>query len=159
MHEAKPVARTGEIVTLDVDNETLVYDLRQNQAHCLNETAAFVWKSCDGRNTVADISHLLQTKFNDTVTNDFVWLALDQLQERGLLADGFAVQKQGTSRREMLKRVGMATVVAAPIIASVVAPDAAYANVSCACINPAACVPQTTCPSQSNCNVMGLCAP
>lgn len=159
MYEAKPIARTSEIVVLDVDNETLVYDLRQNEAHCLNRSAAFIWKSCDGRNTVADISQLVQTEFRENVNSDFVWLALDQLQERGLLAEGFVRRGPVTSRREMIKRVGMATVIAAPLIASVVAPKSAYASVSCACVNPGSCITQTTCPSQSNCNASGICAP
>ena len=159
MKEAKPVARTSEIVVLEVENETLVYDLKVNEAHCLNETAAFVWKNCDGNNTVTDISNLMASQYRDSISGDFVWLALDQLQERGLLADGIVDRSKLPSRREMLKRVGMATVIAAPIIASVVAPESAYASVSCACVNPGACLTQTTCPSQNNCNGSGLCAP
>jgi hypothetical protein len=159
MKEAKPVARTSEIVILEVENETLVYDLRVKEAHCLNETAAFVWKNCDGRNSVTDISQLMEKEFKSTITGDFVWLALDQLQERGLIADGHVARGPVTSRREMIKRVGMASVIAAPIIASVVAPSSAYASVSCACVNPGACLTQTTCPSTVNCNGGGLCAP
>ena len=157
--ESKPIARTNEIVVLEVENETLVYDLRVSEAHCLNETAAFVWKNCDGSNTVTEIADLVKSRFKTPVDGDFVWLALDQLQERKLLADGFVDRSRLTSRREMIKRVGMATVIAAPIIASVVAPNAAYAAVSCACVNPGACLTQTTCPNPNNCNGSGLCAP
>ena len=157
--EPKPTARTSEIVVLEVENETLVYDLRVSEAHCLNETAAFVWKNCDGSNTVAEIANLIAGRYNMPVDGDFVWLALDQLQERKLLADGFVDRSRLTSRREMIKRVGMASVIAAPIIASVVAPNAAYAAVSCACVNPGACVTQTNCPSTVNCNGGGICAP
>ena len=157
--EAKPTARTSEIVVLEVENETLVYDLRVSEAHCLNETAAFVWKNCDGSNTVSEIADLIRSRYKMPVDGDFVWLALDQLQERKLLADGFVDRSRLTSRREMIKRVGMASVIAAPIIASVVAPNAAYGAVSCACVNPGACLTQTTCPSTVNCNGAGLCAP
>jgi hypothetical protein len=157
--ESKPIARTNEIVVLEVENETLVYDLRVSEAHCLNETAAFVWKNCDGSNTVTEIAGLIESRYKMPVDGDFVWLALDQLQERKLLADGFVDRSRLTSRREMIKRVGMASVIAAPIIASVVAPNAAYAAVSCACVNPGACLTQTTCPSTVNCNGSGLCAP
>lgn len=159
MKETKPVARTSEIVVLDVENETLVYDLRVSEAHCLNETAAFVWKNCDGRNTVEDISRLIHDQFNVTADGDFVWLALDQLQERDLLAGDYVERKNVTSRREMLKKVGMAGIIAAPIIASVVAPSSAYGSVSCACVNPGACLTQTNCPSTVNCNGAGICAP
>lgn len=157
--EAKPVARTSEIVVLEVENETLVYDLRANEAHCLNETAAFVWKSCDGRNSVTDISRLMEQQYRDSVSGDHVWLALDQLAERDLLADGFPDRSPVTSRREMIKRVGLASVVAAPIIASVVAPRSALAAASCVCVNPGECATEPSCPSQVNCNGAGLCAP
>jgi len=159
MKEPKPIARTSEIVVLEVENETLVYDLRAGEAHCLNETAAFVWNSCDGSNSITDIAKLIENQYKISVDGDFVWLALDQLQERSLIADGYADRTRLTSRREMIKRVGMASVIAAPIIASVVAPNAAYAALSCVCVNPGACLTQTTCPSQVNCNGSGLCAP
>ena len=159
MVEANPIARTSEIVVLEVENETLVYDLRISEAHCLNETAAFVWKNCDGTKSVADLQKLITEQYNVKASGDFLWLALDQLQERGLLASGGIDRSPVTTRREMIKKVGLATVVAAPIIASVVAPQSAFAALSCVCVNPGACLTQTTCPSTVNCNGNGLCAP
>ena len=159
MKEAMPLARTSEIVVLEVEKETLVYDLRVNEAHCLNETAAFVWKYCDGRNTVSDLSDLVGKHYKIPAGGDYVMLALDQLGERGLLAERVIDPTRLTNRREMIKRVAMASAVAVPIIASVVAPNSAYAAASCACVNPGACLTQTNCPSQVNCNGAGICAP
>ena len=159
MKGLRPTARMEEIVVLDANDETLVYDLRLNKAHCLNHTAALVWKSCDGSNTVVDICELLEKKYNARVTDDFVWLALDQLEDVGLLTNEFTGRNRVGSRREMLKRIGLASMVAVPIIASVVAPRSAYASASCACVNPGACLTQTSCPSQVNCNGAGICAP
>ena len=31
-----------------LDDELLVYDARTHRGHCLNQTAAAVWKACDG---------------------------------------------------------------------------------------------------------------
>lgn len=154
-----PLARTSEIVVLELPDETLVYDTRVTQAHCLNETAAFVWRHCDGRNTATDISRLVSDHFKTSVDADFVWLALDQLQERGLLADRIPDRKHLSSRRELIRKVGIASIIAVPIIASLVAPPSAFAAASCACVNPGACLTQTSCPNTNNCNGSGICAP
>ena len=50
-----PIARQNGLVVQEMPDEVLVYDLDTNKAHCLNGSAALVWKSCDGNNTVADI--------------------------------------------------------------------------------------------------------
>ena len=160
MEHKKPAARSSQIVILELEDETLVYDLSSNYAHCLNETAGFVWRQCDGQNSVPDILRLVSGKYGDSVPEDFVWLALDQLSERDLLVEKVKRSKDTrTSRREMLKRVGAVTVAALPVIASLVAPSSALAQKSCACVNPGVCVRQTTCPSQNNCNGNGMCAP
>ncbi|MCV4613842.1 PqqD family protein, partial [Escherichia coli] len=51
-----PKARTGGLVTQDFDKELLVYDLQTDRAHCLNETAAAVWRACDGTKSVNEIA-------------------------------------------------------------------------------------------------------
>lgn len=44
----RPKARSEELVVEELDGELLIYDHYNNRAHCLNETAARVWKACDG---------------------------------------------------------------------------------------------------------------
>ena len=46
----------------EMPDEVLVFDLETNKAHCLNQTAAFVWKACDGVNSVAEIAKLFGNK-------------------------------------------------------------------------------------------------
>ncbi|HKX83732.1 MAG TPA: PqqD family protein [Pyrinomonadaceae bacterium] len=152
-----PKARTENLVINDLPDETLVYDLNSNEAHCLNKTAAFVWKSCDGVNSPADISGMIAKEFGANVPDDFVWLALDQLNSNGLLADGANVTKQ--NRREIIKKIGLASVVALPIIASMVAPKSALAATSCACVNDGECVAQLPQCGATMCSGMGLCTP
>ena len=159
MKEYMPLARTSEIVVLEVKDETLVYDLRVAHAHCLNESAAIVWKYCDGRTTINEISKLVESHFHTSAPSDFVWLALEQLQERDLLADGRMERISGTTRREMIKTIGMASIIAAPVIASMIAASSVYAAGSCMCVNPGACLTQTMCPNITNCNGSGICAP
>ncbi|HBB89829.1 MAG TPA: hypothetical protein DC047_19660 [Blastocatellia bacterium] len=54
-----PLARRDAIITKEVDGELLVYDVTRDKAHCLNETAAAVWRLCDGRSSVSEISEQL----------------------------------------------------------------------------------------------------
>ena len=58
-----PVARKQGLVVQEMPDEVLIYDLDTNKAHCLNQTAAFVWKSCDGKNTVERIAGMLEKEF------------------------------------------------------------------------------------------------
>ena len=60
--KVSPVARTESLIVKEVDGETLVYDLTTDKAHCLNETAARVWKNCDGRKNVSEISEALSVE-------------------------------------------------------------------------------------------------
>lgn len=154
-----PTARNNGLVIQEMPGEVLVYDLDANKAHCLNQSAAFVWKSCDGTNSVADIVREFEANAGGQVSEDFVWLAIDQLQENGLMASGTESRFAGQSRREVLKKIGLASMVALPVIASLVTPQSAMAAGSCACVNAAACATQTTCPSTINCNGGGVCAP
>ena len=154
-----PCARKAGLVIQDMPDEVLVYDLDTNKAHCLNKSAAFVWRSCDGKTSISDIARLFEIQTGDKVSDDFVWLALDQLNENSLLESEVKASFAGKSRREVIKKIGLASAVALPIIASLVAPKSSMASVSCACTGPGDCITQTMCASTSNCNAMGLCAP
>ena len=154
-----PVARKEGLVIQETTEEVLVYDLTSNKAHCLNQTAAFVWKSCNGNNSIPEITRLFEKEVGSVVHEDLIWLAIDQLNEKNLLEAELATNFAGRSRREVIKKIGLATVVALPIVASLTAPTSALASTSCACVNPGACLTQTTCPSTTNCNGSGICAP
>jgi hypothetical protein len=164
-YSQKPVARKEGLVIQEMPEEVLVYDLQTNKAHCLNQTAAFVWKNCDGENSVADIVKQLASETGDDIQNDLVWLAIDQLGERDLLEATVPSKFAGESRRSVLKKIGFASMVALPVIASLTAPTAVMAaactgvvngdNGECsACSNQAPC----TCPATGGGTVTGTCA-
>lgn len=156
-----PMARQTGLVVQEMPDEVLVYDLDTNKAHCLNQSAAFIWSSCDGKNSVMDIVQQFESNGRGKVTEDFVWLAIDQLNENGLLENKVAPRFAGTSRRQVLKTIGLASVVALPVIASLVAPQRALGVATCACASVTQCqLPANAgCPSTTNCNNLGLCAP
>ena len=154
-----PVARKEGLVIQETSEEVLVYDLTSNKAHCLNQTAAFVWKSCDGNNSIPEITKLLESESGSAIHEDLIWLAIDQLNEKNLFEKELASSFAGRSRREVIKKIGLAAVVALPIVASLTAPTSALASTSCACVNPGDCLAQPACPSTVNCNGSGICAP
>ncbi len=126
-----PCARKDDLVISELDDETLVYDLERDEAHCLNQTAALVWKRCDGKTTVGEMASLLQKQLRGSVDVEIVWLALKQLQ-RSHLIDKSAASAAGlrsVSRRRLLLKYAPAAL-ALPVIMSIVAPTPA-AGASC----------------------------
>jgi hypothetical protein len=142
-----PVARKEGLVIQEMPEEVLVYDLDTNKAHCLNQTAAFVWKSCDGKNSVADITKLVGNDSGTAVPEDLIWLAIDQLSEKNLLADSLKANFTGSTRREVIKKIGLAAVIALPLVASLTAPTSVLASTSCACVAVADCAGKPPCPT------------
>ena len=137
-----PRARQEELVVRELPDEMLVYDLERHEAHCLNRTAALVWKKCDGKTTLLEITESLAKELNATVDERIVILALDQLTKFHLLDKaetqplGLPSEMMRMSRREMMRTLGTAAAVALPLIVSISAPTAAQA---------ASCVPGPSC--------------
>lgn len=156
-----PVARKTGLVIQEVPEEVLVYDMDTNKAHCLNKTAALVWQSCDGSRSVSEIASHVGSLAGEKVSDDFVWLAIDQLNSNDLLEKQVEADFKGLSRRDVIKRIGLTSMVALPVIASLIAPPTALAAASCNCNNNAECgtVQNSQCPSTTNCDGNGLCRP
>ena len=155
-----PVARKTGLVIQEVPDEVLVYDTETNKAHCLNRTAAMVWRSCDGTRSVSDIALHIGSISGEIVSDDFVWLAIDQLNSNDLLEKEIRADFKGLSRRDVIKRIGLTSMIALPVIASLVAPPTAMAAASCNCNQSADCLLPINqgCPT-TTCNGLGLCRP
>lgn len=132
----KPKARLENIVVQNSAYETLIYDLTINKAYLLNQTAAFIWNLCDGQHDLAQIQIKVSEHFKQSATKDLVWLAIDQLNKDNLMtnADELPNHFRGMERREVIKRIGLATMISLPFITSITAPKAANAASSSACI-------------------------
>lgn len=152
----KPLARKDNLVLQEMPEELLVYDLDTNKAHCLNQSAAFVWKSCNGDNNITDITKLFTQKENKQVDENIIWLAIDQLNEKGLFQNEVFISNGGETRRSVIKKIGMAAVIALPVVASLTAPTSVLAATSCLCTTNANCTGQAGCPATCNTG-MGVC--
>jgi Coenzyme PQQ synthesis protein D (PqqD) len=128
--EIKPRSRKEKIVVQEVDGETLIYDLERNRALCLNATSAMVWQACNGKHTIAQISDLVGKKHDTQTNEDIVWLALDQLSKERLVEPEVDVAARfvGMSRRQVIKKIGVGSMIALPMVASLVAPPAIHAQ-------------------------------
>ena len=134
--EKMPQARRGGLIIQEVDSEILIYDQNTNKAHCLNQTAAKVWKYCDGETTLADACSALSRDLETPVDEKLVWYAVDQFAKDNLLEKDIeppAFIIAGMNRRQMVRTLGLAAVVAVPLVTSIVAPTPVQA---------ATCLPQ-----------------
>ena len=128
-------ARRDDLVVQEMPDEVLVYDLKSHKAHCLNQTAAFVWNQCDGEKTPSEISVLMEKEWGKPVGEDVVWLALKQLSRVELLEERLGPDPNGmrASRRAVLRKLGAAAAMT-PLVISIVAPTAsAGASVPAVC--------------------------
>ena len=125
----RPRARTEGLVIKALPDEVLVHDLARDRTHCLNRSAAAVWRLCDGQRTPADIARTLTQAPEGRWSDEAVRLALDELGRAHLLTDGLTGHRDagGVTRRQTLQRLAAAAVVV-PTVATIVAPRAAQAQ-------------------------------
>ena len=141
-----PRAVKDNLVVRELDDETLVYDLDRDEAHCLNYTAALVWEQCDGQTTAKQAAQALQAKLGESVDADLVWLAVKQLQRYRLVER--EKNTPGVLRRDLvLKYAPLA--LALPLIISIPAPTVAQAA-SCVGLGQD-CSVLPCCPGQGFC--------
>src|ERR1700724_1650529 len=82
-----PMRRETDILIEELPNETLVYDTKRHKIHCLNQTAALIWRHCDGRTSVAKLAKMLREEADLPESEDMVQLALSDLAKCRLLRD------------------------------------------------------------------------
>lgn len=118
-----PRGRHTGIVEQSLDGEILIYDLEIHKAYNLNKTLAAVYEACDG------ITSYDELKRRHHLTGELIDLALDQLKENNLLEPGYsATPLKGITRREVIRRAGLASLIALPLITTLAAPGAAAAS-------------------------------
>ena len=148
-----PLSRTDNLVIRELDDETLVYDMERDEAHCLNHSAALVWQQCDGKTTAAQAARFLQNKLDVTVDTDLIWLAVKQLQRFHLVET--TSKAPSVSRRDLVLRYAPAALVLLPAIVSITSPPPAQAA-SCS----GACSTFVNCPAGCRCSFSTLtCVP
>ena len=136
-----PKSRQQNIVVQEVNGELLIYDLNLNKALCLNRPSALIWEACDGERSISEITKIVGEKLKTEINEDFTWLALDKLKKENLMVNPEEITQNfnGLTRREVIRRIGFSSMVALPIVTSMVAPSAAYAQSGGTCGGPCSC--------------------
>lgn len=122
-----PLARKDDLIVKELVDEVLVYDSKRSKAFCLNKTSSVIWKSCDGKTSIADMSAALH-RIDPSIEESVVWFALKQLEADGLLDQPIVapVAAASITRSELMKRLGIAAALI-PFVATLVAPTPAKA--------------------------------
>jgi len=128
-----PEARKEGILIQELADELLIYDIARHNAHCLNQTAMIIWEHCDGRTSLAQLIRVLEES-NAPADEEAIWMAVSQLRKRHLLADSAALPKgrSNLSRREAIRKIGIAAAIGLPLVTTIIAPSAMAAG-SCDC--------------------------
>lgn len=131
-----PRAKRDGLLSEELDAELIVYDENRHRGHCLNRTAALVWRHADGQRTIADLADVLRVELDPVADENLVWHALDSLSAAHLLEEPQprSIDERRASRRRFIAKVGMVGVATLllPVVTSVVAPSPAQGGV-CSC--------------------------
>ena len=132
MKSIRPRARTKRLVTRDLGDELLVYDLDRHKAYCLNRIAMQVFRHCDGKTTISEMARRIGDDVSMPISEDVVRLGLARLEKTHLLDDA-VTQVFRTSRREILSTLGKAAVVVMPLVTAIAVPTSAQAQATGVC--------------------------
>ena len=146
-------ARTNRLVTRDLGDELLVYDLERHKAYCLNRVAMEVFRHCDGETTIPDMARRIGNALGLPVDERAVRLGLVRLEKAHLL-DSPVAQILHTSRREMLRTLGRAAAVVVPLVTAITVPTSAQAQATGCLANGMPCIANSQCCSH-NCQMSG----
>lgn len=129
-----PKARTKDIHARELDGELVVYDRDRRCTHHLNASAARVYRQCDGRHSVDDLSSLFSQSLTQEGASEIVKRALTQMCHAGLLDRQLlpATELRWT-RRGLLTRLAAAGVTGfiLPAVATVALADPAIRANNC----------------------------
>ena len=161
MASVGPRARTNRLVTRDLGDELLVYDLERHKAYCLNRVARQVFRHCDGDTTIHDMAVRIGDALGMPVDEQSVRLGLLRLEKAHLLEHPVGLTLRA-SRREALRNLGRAAMVVVPLVTAITVPTSAQAQATGVCPTqgkPCTNTAQCGNPDMCKCHPTMLCGP
>lgn len=147
-----PRVRPG-LLRHELDGQVLIYDAREDRVHLLDTTTGHVFELLqeEGKTRESIVSELA-SRMNSIETDSLLQLSLDELRKADLLENAAMPALSDITRRDLLRKVGLAGAAAVliPAIATLTA-TSAYAQASCvaagqicrtggiSCCHPLAC--------------------
>ncbi len=123
MEDQFPLARTRGLLCETIDGETVVLDRHSQKACRLNRPAAIVWRHCDGKTAIGDLTAIVQSELGLAESADaVVELALQKLEALGLLETGAEITRRGAARKLALAAAAI------PLVTAIAVPTPARAQ-------------------------------
>jgi hypothetical protein len=126
MQTRNPKARRDGLLIEELPTELLVYDQKTHTAHCLNQSAASVFKAADGTLSISEISRATSERLQADFSEDLTWMALEELDKNGLLETALPLLPAQQQRRQFI--AAGAAIALAPLVMVMTAPTPAYAQ-------------------------------
>jgi hypothetical protein len=106
----------------------VIYDLERHKTHSLNPTAAAVWRMCDGQTPPEVMAERLGAGLglHEDDAASIARMALERLDKANLLQERVKKGSAALTRRQVIKRVGIAALV--PLVVSIATPMIADAQ-------------------------------
>jgi len=124
----KPLSHPHKFITEEVGHDVIVYDRTSKKAHSLNPSVAWIWRQCDGKTDIDQLSAGFERQFNTADGAGFVLAGLEQLKTAGLLeieGDSLSPEIGPMISRRSALAAGSGLF---PLIATVLVPSAAAAK-------------------------------
>jgi hypothetical protein len=123
-----PKARNNDLLVEELGGELLIFDVSSNRAHCLNGTAAAIWRDCDGTRSFAAMAQRIFPGLDPADGERLVSVGVDRLRRRRLVESSEREAPADPSKRYMVKKLALlaaAAGFAAPLVSTVLAPTSA----------------------------------
>jgi hypothetical protein len=121
--EVVPKAREDRLLSKELGEEVVIYDLDRDEALCLNAATASIWRHCNGKKGLGELAELLAADTGLPADEELVLVALDRLRAKKLLKGSEPIPGV-PSRREITLRLGLAAGLL-PVILCLPAPSVA----------------------------------
>lgn len=82
-----PMALTSNLVVREINGEVLIYNLETYKTSFLDEVSALIWRSCDGRKSVAQISFDVSWKLNSNIDEELIKQTIAELKRDNLIIE------------------------------------------------------------------------
>jgi hypothetical protein len=150
-----PESRKDGLLLQEVGDELVIYDQMSHHVHRLNQTAAFIWRHCDGHRDVPTLAALLRSWLGLPADANLVKLAIRRLGAAELLTQSLSkcMEVNQITRRQVLRQLSIAGPLTflLPVVATILAPVPSFAasrSVFCtgSCPPPGGCPHYAVCP-------------
>ena len=114
-------ARRGNLLSRKVGEETVIYDMDNDKALCLDKVSAIVWEASCDLNDMNELLNVLHRNGIEDADEQLVVLAIEQLNESNLLENSIDNETSQASilpRCDVLRQLTMYSAAALPLVTS-----------------------------------------